>query len=109
MVIKKEISNLKVQIETFKIKGFEIPIERRSCFRLIKDGKVIEESYSQLELEINLLKAILPFKGWIIEEYKLFKEFPFFVVLNKDIPEFISLDYPDVVIYIIKRLNEIKK
>ena len=95
-----------IKIGPYKIDGYKIPIERRGIFRLWKGDEIIEESYSQLGLEMNLLEALLPFKGWMIGEHKIFREYPFWVALNKGRPEFISLDYPDVCIYVIKRLNE---
>lgn len=101
------MKDLKVKIGPYEIKGFKIPIEQRDCFRLLKDNKVIEESYSQLGLEITLLDLILPFKGWFITAQKIFREYPFYIALKNGIPEKISLEGPDVYIYIMQRLNEI--
>lgn len=96
-----------IKIGLYMIEEYQISIEKRGIFRLWKRPEIIQESYSQLSLEMSLLDARLPFKGWMIGKYKIFREYPFWVALNKGIPEFISLNSPDVYIYIMQRLNEV--
>ena len=96
-----------VKIGPYIIESFKIPIERRGLYRLLKNSIKIEESHSQLGLEMSLLERLLPFKEWSIYETELFEDVPIYVIMHKNNPIEIYLDYPDACIDIIKRLDEV--
>ena len=89
-----------------EINGWKV-VEDQGTWKLFKNDKLCGHSNSGLAMEMEMVESLLPFDGWDIYEQLIVESNTWVHVAMKDmIVDFISLDYPEVCLYILGELEK---